>query len=588
MTNSKSSKKQTTRSTNKLSTKQQLAQKTDSTVTQKPISWLEFLKINWYFLQDLKKPFVFWAIVLFSASFASLILPAIFGAMLNALTQANKELFLKLALLGGITNAIIAIIRLTGKEKAGIIRAKTNQNVKILGLQRLVKQSILWHQKQDVGTKITRIEQGAEAIEMFQRNLYQQYYNVLKGSIGVFTVFLFISPYLSIIAILYLIIFLLIQHYYNQKTIKLIDQIQHLKEATQGKFTEALSNILTVKAQSSKLAQQTVQKAQELLTQKKIELLKFKNSKWKIFQVFNSFTSVVVYTTLGLQVLATKLTVGSFTALANYFDNFRIVIGQATVYYDDLLKMRQQISRMMENFKDVTIYPGQFNWPIKFGHIRLNNLNFQLESFKLTNINLTIKHKEHIGLVGPSGSGKSTLVKILLGLYPLENKQQYLIKDLKSKKEISFFDIKASQRNQKLAVVLQDVELFNMSLKDNILLAKPFDSKLYKKVLKLSKVEEFISKLPEKDNTQIGEKGYKLSGGQRQRIGLARALYQQPEILILDEAFSNIQISMAQEILKDLKKQNLTIVQITHNPTLLKQANKIVHMKNGQITKIEK
>ncbi len=556
--------------------KQENKDKSRTSEAPKTISWKDFIKINWYFLQDLKKPFVFWAIVLLLAFFAELIPPAIFGSMLNALTQFNKDLFIKLAITFGVVNALIAVIRLSAKEKAGIIRAKTAKNVKILGFQSLIKQSILWHQKQDVGTKITKIEQGAEAVELFQRDLYQKYYNVLKNTLGVLTIFLFISPFLTIIAILYLVIFLLIQHYYNKKTIKLIDQIQQLKEATQGKFTETLSNILTVKAQSQKLAKDTIQKAQELLTIKKIEFLKVKNSKWKIFQTFNSFTQSIVYLYLGLQTLAHKTTIGTFTVLAQYFNSFRSVVGQATVYYDDLLEMRQKITRMMDNFQDITTYPGKYNWPKNFKYIKLTNLRFKIDNFELKNINFTIHKNEHIGLVGPSGSGKSTLIKILLGLYPLEDKNMYKIN------EIPFLDIKADQRNQKLAVVLQDVELFNMSLQDNILLAKPFNSKLYERVVQIAQINEFVNNLPQKHNTIIGEKGYKLSGGQRQRIGLARALYQQPEILILDEAFSNIQINLAKQIIKDLQKQNLTIIHVTHNPLLLKYTTKTLSLENPQ------
>ena len=523
-----------------------------------------------------KKQFIFWSTLLIVAIFSELIPQAIFGGMLNALLDKKITFFVQLVVLYVIVRSLISIIRLTGKEKAGIIRAKSNQFIKIQGFRQIIRQSILWHQKQDTGSKIKKLEEGAEAAETFQRNLYQQYYNVLKNTIGVLIVFLFVSPLLSVVALIYLVIFLAIQNFYNKKTVALIDKIQQLKEIAYGKYTEALSNILTVKAQGQKFSKQEIQDAQAKLTQAKIDLLRFKNAKWKFFQVVNSVGLGGAYLYLGLNVLAGHLTIGALTALASYFNSFVSVIGQATVYYDDLLGIRQKVSRMLELFKEATEDTGTLPWPKEFKYLRLNDLDFRLGQFRLKKINLKITKGEHVVIVGDSGSGKSTLLKVLIGLYKVKP-QMYTIN------EIPFSKIRLEERNTKIAIVLQDVELFNMSVKDNILLAKNYDEKLFNEVIEIAGLRELLDKLPKRENTLIGEKGYKLSGGERQRIGLARALYQQPEILILDEAFSNVQVRLAKKIIQRLKNKRLTIIQVTHSPNLQKLAERRVKLENGQI-----
>lgn len=184
----------------------------------------------------------------------------------------------------------------------------------------------------------------------------------------------------------------------------------------------------------------------------------------------------------------------------------------------------------------------------------------------------------YVGIVGPSGAGKTTFVDILLGLLP-PTKGSICVdgRDIQT-------DMRGWQEN--LAYVPQSIYLIDASIKENIALgenAESIDDAKIEKVLHMAELYDFVAELPKGINTMVGERGVKLSGGQRQRIGVARALYQEPEVLILDEATSALdnatEKSITDTILK-LKGQ-MTIVSIAHRVSTLEDCDFKVEFKQG-------
>lgn len=215
------------------------------------------------------------------------------------------------------------------------------------------------------------------------------------------------------------------------------------------------------------------------------------------------------------------------------------------------------------------------------GEIKFSNVSFNYEPKQaiLHNINLNIKAGEIIAIVGHSGSGKSTLISLLPHFYTLN--QGDILLDGQSIKQISL----ASLRSQ-IALVSQDITLFNDSLANNIAYGT-FNASREQiiRAAKLAYADEFIKNLPEDYDTIAGENGILLSGGQRQRIAIARAILKNAPILILDEATSALDQdaeTMIQSALKKVMLHRTTLI-VAHRLSTIKNAHKIIVLHHGRL-----
>ncbi len=216
------------------------------------------------------------------------------------------------------------------------------------------------------------------------------------------------------------------------------------------------------------------------------------------------------------------------------------------------------------------------------GNIKFENVSFRYgsrtEVFK--NFNAVFKKNQTTAIVGESGSGKTTLISLLQNLYPIKDGKIYI-----GDYDANFIHYK-SLRNI-IGVIPQQLNLFSGNIIENIALGEIFPN--MQRVLDLSKqlgINEFVEKLPNGFETQIGENGAMLSGGQKQRIAIARALYKNPEILLMDEATSSLD-TKSEQIVKDVidnfKFQGKTIIIIAHRLSTIANTDEILVMENGTI-----
>ena len=216
------------------------------------------------------------------------------------------------------------------------------------------------------------------------------------------------------------------------------------------------------------------------------------------------------------------------------------------------------------------------------GDIRFNKVSFSYDNEKpsLNQIDLTIKNGETIALVGSTGSGKTTLVNLLTRFY---NPSSGMITI--NNEDISAFDLISYRSN--FSYVDQNVRLFNDSISGNIAFGQKdkMSIETITNAAKISNSNEFIEKLDEKYDTEIGEDGVTLSGGQRQRLSIARAIAKDSPILILDEATSALDSAtekLVQSAINKMQKGRTTII-IAHRLSTVKNADRIVVLKDGEI-----
>jgi len=215
--------------------------------------------------------------------------------------------------------------------------------------------------------------------------------------------------------------------------------------------------------------------------------------------------------------------------------------------------------------------------------IAISNLHYQYPNSTeqaLNGVSLSIPHGKAVAFVGPSGAGKTTIVDVLLGL--LEPQQGEILVD-----GINIFgSISAWQQN--IGYIPQFIYLSDDTLRRNIAFGLPdkkIDEEKIQQAVQLAQLSEMVSRLPNGLDTEVGERGTRLSGGQRQRVGIARALYHNPQVLVMDEATSaldNITEQLIIDAIEALKGER-TVIMIAHRLTTVMNCDIIFYMEDGKI-----
>jgi len=237
-----------------------------------------------------------------------------------------------------------------------------------------------------------------------------------------------------------------------------------------------------------------------------------------------------------------------------------------------------ELSEQLEYFSETKSHSGFFD-----PRIEVKNLNFTYDDndyFALRNINLILEAGKSLAIVGPSGSGKSTLVDLILGV---------LQPDSGSVTISNSSPVDAIHKwPGGIAYVPQETVIVSGTIKENVALGyekNEIKDELIWNALAISQLSEVVMELDDKLDSFVGENGFQLSGGQRQRLGLARALYSEPRILILDEATSSLDGVTEDNVAKEIAKLKgeVTLVIIAHRLSTVRSVDKLIYLENGEI-----
>lgn len=263
----------------------------------------------------------------------------------------------------------------------------------------------------------------------------------------------------------------------------------------------------------------------------------------------------------------------------------RILYGITNLrYYTAYVDEVYQDYKDLENFRAADFSSGDASAEIAFGEsIRLENVAFRYaesEATVLRGVNLSIEKNQSVAFIGSSGAGKTTLIDIILGLLePTGGRVLVDGADIKT-------NLAAWQR--KIGYIPQPVYLSDDTIARNVAFGvenAAIDEAQVWKSLRAAQLEDFAANLPNRLETMVGENGVSLSGGQRQRIGIARALYHNPEVLVLDEATAALDNETESEVTKAIEALGgtKTIIAIAHRLTTVKNFDCLFFMKDGQI-----
>ena len=390
------------------------------------------------------------------------------------------------------------------------------------------------------------------------------------------------NQYLFFVSIVILLLYVVIVFSFKEILKKINNDVLENNSQLTSFIIQSINGIETIKAYN---LEKNIQDETEF---KYLKVIKSSFKRSKIYNLLTFLSGVVelIGNTLimwvgAIQVINGKLTLGEmmvFNTLLGYFTNpvknlisLQPTIQTATVSADRLgeiidLDIEQSDEKMIpQNLK---------------GDIEIKSLNFRYGTRELIlkNINMEIKQGEKIALVGESGSGKTTLAKLILKFYDFE-KGDININDFNLK------DIDNTFLRNKISYISQDMFLFNKTIKENLMLSDEIE---IDDVIELSKkvnAYEFINELPQRFDYMIEENGTNLSTGQKQRLSILRALLKKPDILIMDEATSNLDSITESAIQKTLNNPefNMTTIIIAHRLSTIRLCDRIYVLDKGEI-----
>jgi len=293
------------------------------------------------------------------------------------------------------------------------------------------------------------------------------------------------------------------------------------------------------------------------------------------FELFNKNNLNEIFVLIGLYVFASIRLMPGIVKILQSFQNIKYNVPVVNLLNEELGKYKNE-NTSQKNFENNQNKFTFENLTLKNVFFSYQNKNFD-ETEVLKDINIKIIKGDKIGIYGKSGSGKTTLVNLLSGFCEAKSGEM-LINDKKDNLNKYLFERSIGYVQQSTYVADETVK-FNITLKKN---NNEIDFNKLDKILKILNIDQIISELPNGIETSMGEKGSKFSGGQIQRIGIARAIYRDPELLILDEATNALDITSQDQILKNIFEEfkNKTIILISHQSNNFNYCNKKYFLEN--------
>lgn len=519
----------------------------------------------------------------------------IYGKILDLLTSTGGAITFQAALLviGGLATARLLTMLLDYLADILIVKLlwKSEHHIQTVAYEKLLELSIDYHEKINTGTKINIVNKGTDklvdligsftwefqpiVIKIILSAILVMFTNWLFGVVFIFSV----GPFIYLMFLTY------------QKTAKLRSKRHDLYEKSTGEIGDTISNITVVKA----FAQEEREKNsfQGLWG----SVLNISGTEYKTHMVESFFRSLmtegfyILMVSIGIwQIYTGNLTVGTLVFLISVLERTNSNIFRLGRIYERAVDASEPVDRISSLLSQKTSVKQAVN-PVPLndfkGQLAFRHVTFAYKKRRvLKNVSFTINPGSFTALVGKSGSGKSTIAKLLSRYYDptsgaivLDNKY-----DLK---QVSLDDY-----HQQTSVVFQDSPVPNRKVWEVI--AYSFGQATWnsvkERVLKaaqLAHAHEFISEFDDGYQTEIGERGVKLSGGQKQRLAIARALFADPKILIMDEPTSHLDTlseAMIQKALEDISKEKtLTKIVIAHRLSTVQKADQILVMDKGRI-----
>jgi len=532
----------------------------------------------------------YWAIIFFIIitlnPIVSSIIPYFYKLFVDAIPSQNYELIyiIILAYIGiGVFVQILSLSQYYTGDK--LITDATN-NIRKDVFKKIQDLDFSFHLNKSSGSLISAFKRGDGALWSFHESIHFKIYNVIVSFGVMLYLFREVSTIIFIVALITFSIGIIITKYFVKINIRTRQELNDSEDEMSHIIVDNMVNFETVK----------------LFAKENWERIRLDNilnvwykKVWAFILTFRYLDigmGVVIFTSLFITLVVSLKLMSEETISPG---DFIFVLAFTAAFYPKFFELVWGFRTIAKNVTDLEKYFGILDNkveiadplnPIDFndvvGEIEFKNVSFAYEKKHrqaVKNINVHIRQGQSVAFVGRSGSGKTTMIKLLLRFFDVD--QGKIIID-----GINIKDIKKSDLRSHIGVVPQEPILFNNTIRYNI--AYGADNPTWdeiKAAAKMANIDKFIQSLPNKYNTQVGERGIKLSGGQKQRLAIARMILSDPEIIIFDEATSQLDShseKLIQEAFWKVSKNKTTLI-IAHRLSTVIKADKIVVLKNGRI-----
>ena len=431
------------------------------------------------------------------------------------------------------------------------------------------------------GELIFRANSNSYISQILSEKLVSIFIDSLLVFIYLFIMFKYSIP-LSLFTIGIAVILIIISIINSKKFNSLTNDEMVEQVKVQKTLTEMIDGIMTIKSIGG---EDVFFKKWNKLFNKQLEFTYKKG-------VLNSFLSnisnsllfilpmiIIWYGSYGI--ISGNLTIGMIVAFNTIAISFLQPIISLTGSYSNILILKTILGKLYDiiNSKTEKILTDNI-LNINTGKIEFKNVSFKYNRFNpyvLKDVSFSINPGEKVAIVGKSGSGKSTLLKLILGLYNSQNGNVYI-------DDTNIKNINIKNLRSQFGVILQEPLLFNDSIKENIIIGKENISNMQINEAAIkSGINNFLVNVPLGIDTIISEKGTNFSGGQRQRISLARALINNPKIMLMDEPTSSLDNEAESSLINEILKLDTTCVVISHRLNTIENFDKIIVIDDGKI-----
>lgn len=556
---------------------------------------VEIGKVNWRslrllipYLSEYKGRIVFAMFCLVGAKLASVGLPFILKHVVDQLNDANAVVIVPMALLCayGLVRFVNVLFGELRDTLFGRVTERAMRRVGYRVFTHLHSLDLAYHLNRRTGGVSRDIERGVAGVSFLMRFMV---FNIVPTflEIGMIIILLLwnYSFAFALIVFVAVVTYVLFSFYATEKRTAYIREMNTAESRSSSRSVDSLLNFETVKYFNNEhyeAAQYDKHLADWEVAKRRNRLMLFGLNAGQSLIIAIAATAAMVLA--ALQVVDDLMSIGDFVLINALMMQVFVPLNFLGFVYREMKGSMASIDAMFELLNVESAVQDNANSPslrVGEGSIEFDNVSFRYQAERpiLQGVSFTVLPKQKVAIVGSSGSGKSTIQKLLFRFYDVTGGCiKFDGQDIASVTQHSV--------RKAISVVPQDTVLFNASIIENIRYGnvEASEDDVWD-AIRMAYLDDFIAQLPDREHTQVGERGLKLSGGEKQRVAIARAILKKPTVMIFDEATSSLDSEAEQKILQAMAKirGDYSSIVIAHRLSTIVDADQILVLDAGRI-----